>query len=434
MTVRESSLSLGLATALVAGNMIGSGIYLLPASLGAFGSISLLGWLGALSVAIVFAAMFACAALLPSNSGRGVIELVREALGSDLAFVAAGLYWLQALLGNVAIALAVTGYIVVLVPVLGSPASLVLTTLAAIWGFIALNLVGPRTVGRFEALSLVAGLLPVLLIGSIGWLYFDPHLFTADWNVSGRPDHAVVPELVVLVLWAFLGLESASVAAGLVDNPQRNVPLATIGGVLLAAVIYIAASTALLGIMPAAALAKSTAPFADATALIIGTAVAAVVACCAALKASGTLAGWILLTAQSGEACKDIDTPPQNIAAIPPRKQFLFAGMLMSLVVVGTADASIAAQFGKLVNAVVIVMLCFYAIVGIALFRIGPLTDAGLGKASRWFGAVGAVISVVIVAMQDWFTISAAIVLILGSVLVRLLMVFRRGRPKTVTD
>jgi amino acid transporter len=62
MAVNNSSLGLGLATASVAGNMIGSGIYLLPASLGSFGSISLLGWIGALAVAIIYAAMLACAA------------------------------------------------------------------------------------------------------------------------------------------------------------------------------------------------------------------------------------------------------------------------------------------------------------------------------------------------------------------------------------
>jgi len=421
MAGKKSSLGLGLATSLVAGNMIGSGIYLLPASLGSFGSISLLGWIGALAVAIIYAAMFACAALLPAREGRGIIQLIRQAFGSDCAFVAAGLYWLQALLGNVAIALAVTGYLLVIVPWSGGSTGIVFTTLAVIWGFISLNLTGARSVGRFEAVGLLVGLLPVLMIGSVGWLYFDPDLFAAEWNISGRADHAVIPELVVLVLWAFLGLESASVAADLVANPKRNVPLATIGGVLLAAVIYIAASTVLLGIMPAQALASSTAPFADASALILGTAVGMFVAICAALKASATLAGWILLTAESGGACSTVDTPPADHGSRPPRKQLLFAGVLMSLVVVATADDSLAAQFGQLINAVVIVMLCFYAIVGLALIRAASSVDPGLAMASRWFGAGGAAISVLIVVMQDWPTILTAGCLILAIVLVRVL-------------
>lgn len=92
----------------------------------------------------------------------------------------------------------------------------------------------------------------------------------------------------------------------------------------------------------------------------------------------------------------------------------------MSLVVMGTADASVALQFGKLANAVVIVMLCFYAIVGIALFRLGPLADAGLGKVSQWLGAASVGISMVIIAMQDWFTIAAAGSLVIGCAMVRL--------------
>lgn len=428
MSRSGSALGPGLATALVAGNMIGSGIYLLPASLGAFGSISLLGWLGALAAAILFAAMFACAALMPSARGQGAIDAIGRAWGRDIAYVAAALYWLQALLGNVAIALAVTGYVAALAPWAGTPVGLVATTLAAIWATTFLNLVGARMVGRFEAASLLVGLLPVLLIGIAGWLYFDPVLFAAGWNVSGRPDAAVVPELVVLVLWAFLGLESASVAAGLVEDPQRNVPLATIGGVLLAAAIYIAASTALLGILPAAALAASTAPFADATSRIIGAAAGAFVACCAALKASGTLAGWLLLTAESGRACAAIDTPASASSSRLPRRQLLGAAMLMSVVVVATADASIAAQFGRLANAVVLLMLCFYGLAGAALLRMKPLAETGLGSASCWLGGAGLALSIAIVALQDWFTIAATLGAVLACVGARLVVRRRATR------
>lgn len=432
MSAKGRLLGPGLATALVAGNMIGSGIYLLPASLGAYGSISLLGWIGALAVAVVFAAMFACAALLPGASDRGVIALVSRAFGNDVAFVAAGLYWLQALLGNVAIALAVTGYLAVLAPVLGNPAGLVTTTLLVIWSFIALNLLGPRFVGRFEVLGLVLGLLPVLLIGSLGWLHFDPLVFAADWNVTGRPDHSVMPELVVLVLWAFLGLESASIAAGLVENPKRTVPLATIGGVLLAATIYIAASTALLGIMPAKALAASTAPFADASTLILGTALGLTVALCAAFKASGTLAGWILLTARAAQDCTGIDRPGGAAASDRPTRQLLLAGGLMSIAVLVTANPSLAAQFALLINAVVVVMVCFYGIVGAALVRAGPRAEPSLAAASRWLGGAGMVVSAAIIATQDKVTVAAAFGLVVCVAGARFLMLkVRAAAPQS---
>lgn len=231
----------------------------------------------------------------------------------------------------------------------------------------------------------------------------------------------------MLVLWAFLGLESASVAAGHVDNPQRNVPLATIGGVLLAAVIYIAASTALLGILPADSLAKSTAPFADATTVIFGSTAGALVASCAALKASGTLTGWLLLTAQSGTACSKLDQPSNEAFTPPSLRQFLVPGVLMSFVVVAISDASVAAQFSKLANAVVMVMLCFYAIAGTALMTAPPLANSGFGRASRWLGAAGATVAISIIAIQDRLTISVTASIVLGCGLVRFLMVARRS-------
>ena len=67
------------------------------------------------------------------------------------------------------------------------------------------------------------------------------------WNVSGLGTFGAIQSTLNVTLWSFIGVESASVAAGVVKNPKRNVPIATIGGVLIAAVCYVLSTTAIMG-------------------------------------------------------------------------------------------------------------------------------------------------------------------------------------------
>ncbi len=171
------------------------------------------------------------------------------------------------------------------------PVMAALFTVVLLWLVTVVNLVSPRFVGQFDGLLLVAGLVPLLLVVTVGWASFDPAQFRASWNVSGQPLHQALPNSLALVFWAFTGLESASVAAAVVDKPERNVPIATIAGVLIAAVIYIAASIVIFGIAPAADIANSNAPFALAAARMLGPAAGPLVALCGGLKALGHARG-----------------------------------------------------------------------------------------------------------------------------------------------
>ena len=120
--------------------------------------------------------------------------------------------------------------------------------------------------------------------------------------MSGGNFFDVVPRSVVIVFWAFLGIECAIVLSPLVRNPARDVPLASLGGLAIATAIYISASAAIFGIVPAAALAKSNAPFAAAVVPLLGASAAAAVALCAMIKGSGTLGVIILQVVSTSEA------------------------------------------------------------------------------------------------------------------------------------
>ncbi|MEA1675893.1 amino acid permease [Nitrospirillum sp. BR 11163] len=360
---------------IVAGNMIGSGIFLLPASLGEIGSIAIVGWMvvlvGALLVGLVCSRL---SALCPS--GAGLTGYVRVGLGAPLGFQAAFLYWVSTWFGNVAIALAVTGYLAALLPALKAPLILTLATVAVIWAVSLGNLAGVRFTARFEGAALVQGLAPVLLVAVLGWWWFDPKIFVASWNVTGQSAGGAIATSLGSIIWAFLGLESAAVVAAVVRQPERNVPIATMGGIAAAGLVYITACTALTGVLTAEELRTSTAPFADVATRIWGPMAGSLLAICAMAKAAGTLAGWMLVGAETAEAGARLGLFPRALSGInrhgAPVRNLMFMAVLMSVVCLATMSPTLGQQFDTVVNMAVVLNVIVYACACAALLRLSP--------------------------------------------------------------
>lgn len=432
MSQPPDKLGLGLATMLVAGNMIGSGIYLLPATLALIGSISLIGWGIAAGGALLFAAVFGWLATLRPGSD-GLATLVGGQLGRVFGFQTAQFYWLTCWIGDIAVAVAVTGYLAFFFPVLRELWPGAFATAAAIWAVTLLNIVGIRLVGRFEGLTLAIGLVPIVAVGALGWLYFDPAMFAAGWNVGGAAPSEAVRASVASVFWAFLGLESASVAAAVVRDPARNVARATVGGVALAAVVYIAAFAAIMGLLPADRMASSTAPFADAVARIIGPGTAAIVAVCAAAKATGTLGGWILVTAETTRWTAASGYLPRALARRSAQgtsvRALVAMAALMTAVVFLTASPTIGRQFGILINLAVVLSLMVYAYCCVALIRLS-------GEMPPHRRAVVRTVAALAFAFAIWTTIEAGresvmFALLLLAVTFAAWPLVRRGAPSS---
>lgn len=352
--------------------MIGSGVYLLPASLGAFGSVSIFGWIVSGLGAFLLAYVFVMLCRLRPQSG-GMVRQVRDGLGRFFGFHASLLYWLGGWVGNGAIALAATGYLSTFFPELKAPLAGALCTVAIIWALTALNLLGARRVADFEGGSLLIGLLPVMGVAVLGWFAFDPVIFQQSWNVTGKPDASVVPATFSIIFWAFVGLESASVAAAVVRDPARDVPIATLGGVALAAIVYLAASFAITGLLSAEQLSTSSAPFADAVARWVGAGAAAIVAACAVLKAMGTLSGWLLVTAESARSGAESGVFPRPFfepAGRPPKRNLVIVATLMSvMLLLSSAAPTLAAQFTVLSNLATLLYLVIYVYCALSLWR-----------------------------------------------------------------
>lgn len=299
MTAQPTRRRLGLwmATALVVGNMIGSGVFLLPSSLAEYGPISLVAWVFTAAGAILLALVFARLSRAYPKTG-GPYAYARRAFGDFVGFQTAWGYWIAVWAGNAAIAVAFVGYLAHFWPELGDDKVLAAAAgLAAIWVLTAVNAYGIRQGGAVQVVTTVIKLVPLLLI-AVGGLFFIKSGNFGEFNAGGGSAFSAVTAAAALTLWSFIGLESATVPAEDVENPERNIPRATVAGTAVTALIYILGTVAVLGLVPAAALATSTAPFADAADAAFGGWAADLVAVGAAISAFGALNGWILLQGQ----------------------------------------------------------------------------------------------------------------------------------------
>lgn len=295
------SLGLGLATALVIGNMIGSGVFLLPASLAKYGGISIVGWIFTAAGAFLLALVFARLARVYPKAG-GPYAYSRRAFGDFVGFQTAWGYWLAAWIGNAAIAVAFVSYLGYFWPTAaGSTTANHVTqaavAAAAIWVLTLINIRGVRQGGLVQGLTTVLKLLPLIAIAFVGIFWLEGSHFS-PFNVSGGSNWSAINSVAALTLWAFIGIESATIPAQHVRDPKRNIPRATLIGTIVTAVVYILGTTAVMGVIPHGTLATSNAPFADAAAQMWGGWAGDLVAVGAIIATFGCLNGWILLQGQ----------------------------------------------------------------------------------------------------------------------------------------
>ena len=371
-----------LATLLMVGNLVGSGIFLLPATLASVGGISLLGWLAGAAGALLLAVVFSALVILRPEVD-GVADYARIAAGRYAGFQSGFAYWVSNWTGTVAIALAVTGYLTVFLPALRAPAASAAATIAVIWLLTGVNALGPGIASRFGGWTLALGALPVVAVAMLGWLWFDPALYARNWNPGGRPLLQGTQASLLLIFWAYTGMESGIVAASVVRRPERNVPIATVAGLLIATAIFIAATSAILGLVPAGELGHSSAPFALALGRMAGPALAGLVAACAMLKAAGTAGGITLLTAETTRASAATGYFPAFLARVNRRgasiNALIFLGVLETATVLLTISPTLGRQFQTLIDVSTLLTLVMYGWCAAAALRIsGKVARRGL--------------------------------------------------------
>lgn len=315
-------------TLLVVGNMIGSGIFLLPASLASYGSISLIAGLitafGAIMLALVFAKL---STLIPKSGGPYIYASV--GFGEFIGFQSVYSYWIALWLGCVAIVMVLTGYLQSLFPDFMSPTLMCLISMAMVWLVTFMNILGVRIAGIVQVTTTVLKLFPLIMLLIIGWFYFHPDYLLSHFNTSQQTDLKALSHAGVLILWAFIGLESATVVFAISKDPRRNVPRATIMGTLIVAVIYLMVSFVLMGMISNDRLLHSTSPFVLAAQMVFGHWGGWLVAIFAMISCIGTLNGWTLLYSQLTLAAADNKLFP-SVFGIRNRHDVPALGMVLT--------------------------------------------------------------------------------------------------------
>jgi len=353
-------------TFIVAVNMMGSGIIMLPTNMAKVGAISLLSWIVTAVGSMAIAYGFAQAGIFNQRPG-GMSAYAEDAYGKSGFFMVFFLYFLSLAIGNVAIAISALGYLAAFFPWLSStPISTCLGVIALLWLTTVANFGGPSVTGRIGSITVWGVIIPVAGLSAIGWLWFSSETFKAAWNPQGLSLAQGMGSSISLTLWAFLGMESAAQNSDAVENPKRNVPLACMLGTLGAAVIYVLSTTVIQGIVPNADLAKSTAPFALAYAQMFSPLVGNIIMALAVMACLGSLLGWQFTIAQTGKSAADDHMFPAFFSKInrmgAPITGMIILGIVQSVLALSTISPSLSEQFGALVNLAVVTNVVPYII------------------------------------------------------------------------
>jgi basic amino acid/polyamine antiporter, APA family len=377
----EPRRSLGLAatTSLVIGNMVGSGIFLLPASLAAYGVYSLWGWIVSTAGALLLARVFSRLARRAPLAG-GPYAYPLEVFGDFAGFLLAWMYWISIAAAVAAIAVAFVSYLTSLVPSLdahrlaGAGAAI-----AVSWLLTGVNILGVRVAGRLQLITVILKVSPLLVFALWGIFDFNPHLLVA--GAPGQSAPAAIDSSAALTMWAFLGLECATIPTDHVKDPERTIPRATLYGTGIAAAVYILCTTAVMGIIPAGSLVHSNAPFADAAKLLWGGWAGDLIALAAIISCFGALNGWILMSGQFPQAAARDNLFPKPLAR-ESKRGTPAVGLIFSTVV---ATALILMNYSRgLVDTfnVIILIATFFTLVPYMLCSMAELL-LGRGDQAR---------------------------------------------------
>ncbi|MGE9553296.1 putrescine-ornithine antiporter [Erwinia amylovora] len=353
-------------TILVAVNMMGSGIIMLPASLAQTGTISILSWfitaMGAMCIAYAFAK---CGRFCKKEGGMSAYS--QEAHGKSSFFIASYSYYICLVISCVAIAVSAAGYLSPFTPwVKSSPVHTFITVVAILVLTTAANFKGPKITERISSFTIWGIIIPVVGLSVIGWFWFDTQTFMDAWNPQHMSDGGAISSGISLTLWAFLGIESAGANSGAVKNPEKNVPLACLFGTAFAAIVYIASTSVIQGIVPNAELMQSNAPFGLVFSMMFTPLIGKIITLLAVIACIGSLLGWQFTNAQVSKSAADSELFPAIFAKVSkddaPVKGMVIMLVLELLLACMTISPDLLNQFNALLNLAVFINMVPYVL------------------------------------------------------------------------
>ena len=357
MSAKSNKIGVVQLTILTMVNMMGSGIIMLPTKLAEIGTISIVSWLVTAVGSTALAYAFAQCGMFSKKSG-GMGGYAEYSFGKAGNFMANYTYGVSLVIANTAIGISAVGYGSELLGATLSPLSIALWTIFTLWLATVLNFGGARITGNISSFTIWGVIIPVVGISIIGWKWFDGTMYVNSWNPHNVPTFEAIGVSISMTLWAFLGLESACANADAVENPEKNVPIAVLGGTLGAAVIYIVSTNVIAGIVPNLELANSTAPFGLAFAHMFDETIGKVIMGLMVMSCFGSLLGWQFTIAQVFKSSAEEGYFPAFFKKVTS-KDAPIVGMvtitaLQTLLSLMTISPSLNKQFNVLVDLAVV--------------------------------------------------------------------------------
>ena len=320
------------AVSIVVGIIIGSGIFLVPremmAAVGSAGTVYLVWIVG--GIITLFGAMTYAEIVAARPRYGGEYVFLKDAYGDLAAFL---FTWMMTVIGKPAsLATIVTGLIRVLEtfpvfqglarPVFGSFEWSQLFAIAFTWAVTTLNVCGTRRSANTQlSLTWLKGLL-IVVIAAFCFLASHGRGSWHNFQTSFPLAHAGFPGFMtalVAALWAYNGWNNVGQMAGEIEEPQSNLPVALIGGVAIVGFLYMLTNAAIQFIFPAAMIAQSPRPAADAMRVIAGSMGSAVVSVGMAVSMVATFIGSALAGARIPFAAAHDGLFFRQIAYVHPR-------------------------------------------------------------------------------------------------------------------
>lgn len=423
-------------TIMTASNMMGSGVFMLPATLARIGSISVWGWglafIAIAALALIFSKM---SELFPRNGG--IIASITASFGPFIGLQMTLFYWLSTWIGNCALLLAGVGYLSFFFPTLYNPIYGTTACIVLLWCSVLWGLRGAKLVGYVQMFTGGCMVLVILSVGALGWGYFDVARYQAAWNISGVSDYQAIINAATISLWGFLGIESASVSFSQVKNPRRTIPIATLLGLGIAGLCYASSTNVMMGLLPHDVLMNSSSPFADSAKSMWGTAAGSLISAMVVIACLGAMPGWQILQTEVPRAAAEDGLLPSFFARTNrhgvPWLGLIFTASLMTALLLLTLSPNLQSQFHCVITLAISASLLPYAFAAVSLPVMMVMNRQG-SNLSFWAYCCLSLVALSFIALalmtESAPTVVWGIILQILTIPLYLLYVARRHRQK----
>lgn len=417
-------------TTVTAINMMGSGIILLPSKLAEIGTVSIFAWILASIGATLLAYAFSVCGMYGKKSG-GMGGYAEYRFGKAGNFLSNFTYAISLIIANIAIATGVVSYASYFFGFELSPLGVCLATIAVLMAAASISFWGPKEAGRFSTFGVCCVLAPVAGLLLAGWYFFSPDIYAAAWNPENMPFSITMRDSIAVILWAFLGLETACANSETVENPTRNVPIAVLAGTLLAGFVYTVSTAIIGGLVPYQQLIGSEAPFGLAYAAMFGDAAGTFVSGMLVCSCFVSLTAWQFTISEVVRNAAGLGHFPHILTKVnrfrSPYVAIIALVTIQSILTMSTISPTLLKQFNILINLAVMINLIPYLL---AMFSVSRLqTVEGLtgrkAKIANFTAVCGAIYSVYAVYGCGWDIITDGIIVAIAGLVIYFCKTYR---------